>query len=233
MAGSDQRNQSKKSNRQNDRLGPGIGRNSSRVSKVVGGLGSQSVRVEQRSSSPATRQSSRGKSSSRRTQGSKQRAKKGSSPRGNRPAYTPSPPNGTADSRVISKARDAWGNLEPHHQQRILSLLLLMLALFLFAVLTVFRRVQLFSAISGAFTALFGWSVYLISVGLIAFAVAHLIEGIQNKRFIRWSLVIGLTLLWLILLVESQLLLGGTTGGILGELLVRPLLGWPSVVGHL
>jgi DNA segregation ATPase FtsK/SpoIIIE-like protein len=111
--------------------------------------------------------------------------------------------------------------------------LLLVLALFLFAVLTVFRRVQLFSAISGAFTALFGWSVYLISVGLIAFAVAHLIEGIQNKRFIRWSLVIGLTLLWLILLVESQLLLGGTTGGILGELLVRPLLGWPPVAGHL
>ena len=130
MAARDQRNQSKKSNRQNDRLEPGIGRNSSRVSKVVGGLGSQSVRVEQRSSSPATRQSSRGKSSSRRTQGSKQGAKKGSSPRGNRPAYTPSPPNGTADSRVIDKARDAWGNLEPHHQQRVLSILLLLMRSF-------------------------------------------------------------------------------------------------------
>src|SRR5712691_3966143 len=233
MAGSDQRNQSKKSNRQNDRLGPGIGRNSSRVSKVVGGLGSQSVRVEQRSSSPATRQSSRGKSSSRRTQGSKQGAKKGSSPRGNRPAYTPSPPNGTADSRVIDKARDAWGNLEPHHQQRVLSILLLLMALFLFAVLTVFRTVPLFGPLGGAFIALFGWSAYLFAIGLIAFAIAHLIEGILNKKLIRWSFVVGLVLLWLILLVESQLLLKGKTGGFLGGLLVRPLLGWPEVVGHI
>ena len=233
MAGRDQRNQSKKSNRQNDRLGPGIGRNSSRVSKVVGGLGSQSVRVEQRSSSPATRQSSRGKSSSRRTQGSKQGAKKGSSPRGNRPAYTPSPPNGTADSRVIDKARDAWGNLEPHHQQRVLSILLLLMALFLFAVLTVFRTVPLFGPLGGAFIALFGWSAYLFAIGLIAFAIAHLIEGIQNKKLIRWSFVVGLVLLWLILLVESQLLLKGKTGGFLGGLLVRPLLGWPEVVGHI
>ena len=233
MAGGDQRNQSKKSNRQNDRLGPGIGRNSSRVSKVVGGLGSQSVRVEQRSSSPATRQSSRGKSSSRRTQGSKQGAKKGSSPRGNRPAYTPSPPNGTADSRVIDKARDAWGNLEPHHQQRVLSILLLLMALFLFAVLTVFRTVPLFGPLGGAFIALFGWSAYLFAIGLIAFAIAHLIEGMQNKKLIRWSFVVGLVLLWLILLVESQLLLKGKTGGFLGGLLVRPLLGWPEVVGHI
>src|SRR3989440_580151 len=233
MAGSDQRNQSKKSNRQHDRLGPGIGRNSSRVSKVVGGLGSQSVRVEQRSSSPATRQTSRGQSSSRRTPGSKQGAKKGSSPRGNRPAYTPSPPNGTADSRVIDKARDAWGNLEPHHQQRVLSILLLLMALFLFAVLTVFRTVPLFGPLGGAFIALFGWSAYVFAIGLIAFAIAHLIEGIQNKKLIRWSFVVGLVLLWLILLVESQLLLKGKTGGFLGGLLVRPLLGWPEVVGHI
>ncbi|MFL5590778.1 MAG: DNA translocase FtsK [Ktedonobacteraceae bacterium] len=233
MAGRDQRNQSKKSNRQNDRLGPGIGRNSSRVSKVVGGLGSQSVRVEQRSSSPATRQSSRGTSSSRRAQGSKQGAKKGSSPRGNRPAYTPSPPNGTADSRVIDKARDAWGNLKPHHQQRVLSILLLLMALFLFAVLTVFRTVPLFGPLGGAFIALFGWSAYLFAIGLIAFAIAHLIEGMQNKKLIRWSFVVGLVLLWLILLVESQLLLKGKTGGFLGGLLVRPLLGWPEVVGHI
>ncbi|MFL5696951.1 MAG: DNA translocase FtsK [Ktedonobacteraceae bacterium] len=233
MAGRYQRNQSKKSNRQNDRLGPGIGRNSSRVSKVVGGLGSQSVRVEQRSSSPATRQSSRGTSSSRRAQGSKQGAKKGSSPRGNRPAYTPSPPNGTADSRVIDKARDAWGNLKPHHQQRVLSILLLLMALFLFAVLTVFRTVPLFGPLGGAFIALFGWSAYLFAIGLIAFAIAHLIEGMQNKKLIRWSFVVGLVLLWLILLVESQLLLKGKTGGFLGGLLVRPLLGWPEVVGHI
>src|SRR5947199_5293497 len=149
MAGSNHSQQSKKSKRQNDRLGPSIGRGSSRVSKVVGSLGSQQVHVEQRSNSPAARQSARSQSSSRRAQGGKQRTKKGSPPRGNRPAYTPSPPpDGTADSRVIDKARGAWSNLEPHHQQRVLSILLLVMALFLFAVLTVFRKVPLFSALN-------------------------------------------------------------------------------------
>ncbi len=234
MAGS---NQSKQGSNKQDRLGPGIVQGSSRVSKVVGGMGSQRVRVEQRTNNPGTRQGTRSSSSpaakrASRQGGSKQDGKK-ASPTPSRVAIPPSSPDGTADSRVISKARDAWSNLEPHHQQRILSLLLLVLSIFLFAVLTVFRHVQLFSAISGAFTALFGWSAYLLALGLIAFAAAHLIEGLLNKRFIRWSLVIGLTLLWLLLLVESQLLLGGTTGGILGELLVRPLLGWPVVVGHL
>ncbi len=130
------------------------------------------------------------------------------------------------------KQRTATINNQLDRQQLFLRVFLLVQSLFLFAVLTVFRRVQLFSAMSGAFTALFGWSAYLISVGLIAFAVAYLIEGIQNKHFIRLSLVIGLTLLWPILLVESQLLLGGLIGGIVGELLVRPLLGWPPIVGH-
>src|SRR5437667_8714467 len=55
----------------------------------------------------------------------------------------------------------------------------------------------------------------------------------QNKKLIRWSFVVGLVLLWLILLVESQLLLKGKTGGFLGGLLVRPLLGWPEVAGHI
>ncbi|MFL5659108.1 MAG: DNA translocase FtsK [Ktedonobacteraceae bacterium] len=234
MAGRNHSQQSKKSNRQNDHLRPSIGRGSSRVSKVVGSLGSQQVRVEQRSNSPAARQSSRSQPSPRRAQGSKQRTKKGSPARGKRPAYTPSPPpDSTVDSRAIDKARDAWSNLEPHHQQRVLSILLLVMALFLFAVLTVFRNAPLFSALNGAFIALFGWSAYLLAIGLIAFAIAHLVEGIQNKKLIRWSFVVGLVLLWLILLAESQLLLKGTTGGVLASLLVRPLLGWPEVVGHI
>src|SRR5205085_272940 len=152
MAGSDQR---KKSGRKKDRLGPSIAQGSSRVSKVVGSVGSQSVRVEQRSSSPATRQRSRGQATSKRAHGGKQGTKKGS-PHANRPFISGSPSSdGTADSRVISKARDAWGNMQPHHQQRFLGILLLLLALFLFAVLTVFRSVPLFSALGGAFMALF------------------------------------------------------------------------------
>ena len=74
-----------------------------------------------------------------------------------------------------------------------------------------------------AFIALFGWSAYLLAIGLIAFAIAHLIEGIRNKKLIRWPFVIGLVLLWLILLAESQLLLKGRTGGVLGACCIRPL----------
>lgn len=107
------------------------------------------------------------------------------------------------------------------------------MAIFLLAVLTIFRNVSLFGPLGGTFIALFGWSAYLLAIGLIAFAIAHLIEGIRNKKFIRWPFVIGLVLLWLIVLAESQLLLKGRTGGIFGALLIRPLLGWPEIVGHI
>ena len=226
MAGSDQ---SKKSGRQNDRLGPSIEQGSSRVSNVVGSVGSQSARGNQQMNKQGTRRQEQ--SASKRAQGNKQRKKKSPSPGGNRPANVSSP-DGTADSRAISKVRDAWSNMQPHHQQRILGILLLFLALFLFAALTVFRSAPVFSAFNGAFIALFGWSAFLLSIGLIAFAVAYVIEGIRNRKFIRWTTIVGLVVLWLLLLVESQLLLGGTTAGFLGALLVRPLLGWPPVAGH-
>nr|HET6901255.1 DNA translocase FtsK [Ktedonobacteraceae bacterium] len=230
MAGS---NQNKKSNRQNDRLGPSMAQGSSRVSKVVGGDSGKSVRVEQRSSSSLSKQGSRGQNQ-RAASGGKAGAKKGSSATPKKPAKaSPSVNNGTADSRVIDKARNAWGDLEPHHQQRVLGILLLFLSLFLFAVLTIFSKVALFSAINGGFTFLFGWGVYPLSLGLIAFAVAHLVEGIQNRKLIRWSLVVGLVILWLIVLAESRLLLGGQTGGVLGSLLTRLLQGWPVAVGHI
>src|SRR5947209_8227515 len=104
MAGSN--GQNKKANRQNNRLSPSIAQGTSRVSKVVGAVGSESVRVEQRANSPATKQNSRPANAapkSKRAQGSKQRA--------NRPAYvSPPSPDGTADSRAISKARGMWSN---------------------------------------------------------------------------------------------------------------------------
>src|SRR5581483_9222704 len=128
MAGS---NQNKKSNRQNDRLGPSMAQGSSRVSKVVGGDSGKSVRVEQRSSSSLSKQGSRGQNQ-RAAGGGKAGAKKGSSATPKKPAKaSPSVNNGTADSRVIDKARNAWGDLEPHHQQRVLGILLLFLSLFL------------------------------------------------------------------------------------------------------
>ena len=228
MAGSDQ---SKKSGRQNDRLGPSIEQGSSRVSNVVGSVGSQSARGSQQMNKQGTRRQEQ--SAPKRSQGNKQRKKKSPSPGANRPANVSSPsPDGTADSRAISKVRNAWSNMQPHHRQRTLGILLLFLALFLFAALTVFRSAPVFSAFHGAFIALFGWSAFLLSIGLTAFAVAYVIEGIQKRKFIRWTTIVGLVVLWLLLLVESQLLLGGTTAGFLGALLVRPLLGWPLIAGH-
>jgi ribosomal protein S25 len=237
MAGSDQ---SKQARKQQERLVPGLMAATSRVSKVVGSVGStQSRKVEQRAS--PSKQGTRGPASTRRTQGSgkssKAGTKKGPSSRRAAPAPTPVPtmPKAPADSRAISKARDAWGNLEPHHQQRILSLLLLGLSILLFASLTVFRNAPLLRALHGAFLALFGWSAYLLAIGLIVFAIAHLIEGIRNQKFIRWPFVIGLVLLWLIVLAESQLIAGSqhAISGVLGKLLIYPLLGWPAPIGHI
>ncbi len=230
-------NQSKKSNRQNDRPGPTLAQGSSRVSKVVGGGSGKSERFEQRSTSSSTKQGSRGQNqpTARRAAGTgKAGAKKGSSSTPNKSAKaSPSANNGTADSRVIDKARNVWGDLEPHHQQRVLGILLLFLSLFLFAVLTIFSKVIMFSAINGGFLFLFGWGAYPLSLGLIVFAVAHLVESIRNRKLIRWSLVVGLVILWLIVLAESRLLLGGLTGGVLASLLARPLQGWPAAVGHI
>ncbi len=227
MAGSDQ---DKQAGGKRERVVPGIMRGKSRVSKVVGnvGLSSRRNRFEQRSSSSPARQSSRSSSAAR---GSRGGAKKGSSAK--RPPSRTASPDGTADSRVIARTRNAWNNLPPHHQQRILSLILLGLAILLFASLTVLRSSPLLNFFSGAFFVLFGWSAYLLALGLIAFAIAHLIESIRNERLIRWPFVIGLILLWLILLAESHLLLGGTTGGVIGELLARPFLGWPPAIGHI
>ncbi len=140
-----------------------------------------------------------------------------------------------ADSRALAKFGNWWRNLPLHHQQRILGLLLLALSVLLFASLTVLRNAPLLHAIHGAFLALFGWSAYLFALGLIVFAVAHLIEGIRNQKSIHWPFVIGLVLLWLIVLAESQLIAGPQheISGVLGSLLVYPLLGWPAAVGHI
>jgi hypothetical protein len=234
MAGKDQ---SEQAGKQKERLVPGMMMASSRVSKVVGSVGrAQSTKVEQRASLP--KQGARGSSVTRRTPGSggkgKGGTKQGSSRRRAAPAPAPKPTM-PADSRVIAKAYNGWRNLQPHHQQRFLGLLLLGLSILLFAALTIFRNAPLLGAIRGAFLALFGWSAYLLALGLIVFAVAHLIEGVRNQKFIRWPLVIGLTLLWLIVLAESQLIAGDThdISGWVGAKLVSPLLGWPVIVGHI
>ena len=74
MAAHDQR----KAQKQQARVGPGLDAGkTSRVSKAAGNLGSESMRVEQRSKTPATKQ--RSHNPARRSQGSKQGPRKGGS----------------------------------------------------------------------------------------------------------------------------------------------------------
>jgi len=229
MAGGDQRNEHRK---QNGRLGPGVNagvaQGASRVSRAAGSIGSEHMQIEQRSNAPAARQSSRRQAATKRAPGSKQATKK-RAPANQR---TPAP---TQDSRFIDWLRNGWENMEPHHQQRFLSVLLLGLSLLLLGALTVFRQVPMLSDLYKLFTALFGWSAYLLALGLIAFALAHFIEGMFNKRFIRGSLVIGLVVLWLLVLAESRLFLGLGKAGLLADLLAIPLsgwIGWNAAFGH-
>src|SRR5580700_409026 len=172
-AGSDQN-----AKREQKRLGPTIAAGTSRVSKVVGGIGSRVVREEQRGNTPApaVKRASRGaaSASTKRGQGvggggggggGRNGKNKGASSNRGTPSpapYTPSPAGGTADSRAISRVRNAWSNLEPHHQQRLMSILLLALSLFLLAGLTVFHNAPIFSAFNTAFITFFGWSAYLL-----------------------------------------------------------------------
>ncbi|MGZ6365502.1 MAG: hypothetical protein ACXWPS_05990, partial [Ktedonobacteraceae bacterium] len=217
MAAHDQRKEQK----QKARVGPGLDAgNTSRVSKAAGNLGSESMRVEQRAKTPSTKQRSQNPSPARKSQGSKQGAKKGSS------AKRPGSGSGTApaDSRIIGRVQSKWQSLDSHSKQTIFSLLLLFLSLLLLGALTFWHSLPIFGALDGFFLTLFGWGAYLLILGLIAFAIAHLVEGTRKTRFIRWSLVWGLLVLLLLLLAESRLIRGSPTGGVIGSLMVRPLL---------
>lgn len=207
----------KESKRQSERIVPSIARGSSRVSRAAGSIGSHSAN--------SNTQSARSLASSKQRQGRKSK-KSGSSTR----SAPPTAPR-SRDDHVIRWVHEQWKNMKPHHQQRLFGVVLLVLSLLLFGSLTVFRSVPMLGAIRVFFFAFFGWSAYLLALGLIAFAVVHLIEGILNQRFIRWSTVIGLVCIWLLLLLESRLIFGRV--GILAEVLIYPLLGWPTLVGHM
>src|SRR6266566_3168387 len=119
MAAHDQR----KGQKQKVRVGPGVDAGkTSRVSKAAGNLGSESMRVEQRSKTSATKQRSNNPVPARRSQGNKQGSKKGGS--------------APADSRMIGRMHRKWQSLEPHSKQTIFSLLLLFLSILLFGALT-------------------------------------------------------------------------------------------------
>ncbi len=221
MAADDQRKEKKKQGR----VGPSIDANkTSRVSRAAGSIGSESMRVEQRSNDPGTKQHSNNPIPARRSQGNKQAPKKGTP--ANRPAPAP------ADSRVIGRMHRKWQSIDSHHQQTILSIMLLGVSILLFGALTLWRAIPIFGPLGDFFLTFFGWAAYLFAFGMIVFSLAQLIEGLRNKRFIRLSQVAGLIILLLLLLAESRLILGSSAGGVIGALLVVPLLGWPVIVQH-
>ena len=226
MAADDQR----KEQRKQGRVGPSVDTSkTSRVSKAAGSIGSESMRIEQRANNSTTKQRANKPVSQRREQGNKQSPKKGSST--NRPGPAPSNPV-PADSRLIGNMHRKWQSMPPHRQQTIFSLLLLGLSLLLLGALTLWHTNPLLGPLVGFFLTFFSWGAYLIAIGLIVFSLAHLVEGTRNIQFIRWSMVMGLLVLLLLLLAESQLILHGTAGGAVGALLVAPLAKWPVLVQH-
>jgi DNA segregation ATPase FtsK/SpoIIIE-like protein len=246
--------QNKKASHQHERLASsmsdmaGTAKGSSRVSKAAGGISSNGAQMEQRSSMPSSRSNPTPKNTppARQKQGNNGRnggqgrggnqgTRKAAGPnnpnRSNRAIpNNPAPASATRDTRFLHWLRETWNGLEPHHQQRFLGVILLLLSLFLFAALTIFRNVLIFKSLGDFFFAFFGWSAYLLALGLIVFAIAHLIEGIRKVHFIRWSFVIGIIVLWLIVLLESRQILGPLKAGILAELLFTPLQGWHAAL---
>ncbi len=234
--------QNKKASEQNERLVSNMAhkaQGSSRVSKAAGSISphsSKGTQMEQRSSVPSSRSTPNPKNqpATKRRQG----ANGGQGRNGNQGTRKaaipndPAPRSATRDTRFIAWLNRTWNDMEPHHRKRFLGAILLLLSLLLLGVLTIFRNVSIFSALYGFFITFFGWSAYLLALGLIAFAIAHLVEGIRNERFIRTSFVVGLIVLWLIVLLESQLILGDKQKAFLAELLLLPLKGWPTPIAH-
>ncbi len=230
MAGS----RDKETRRRHQRNIPTLDNISARVSRAVGSRGSsrgQTARVEQRASVSTPKQSPRRPAAAKATS----RAKPGATPTKKIPAVKSKRPNSSApdpkDIHAIQWMHEKWQSMESHAQQRFFSIALLCLSSLLIVSLTLLHNQPIFRAINQIFLDFFGWSAYLLALGLVAFALVHLIEGVHKQYYLRWSLVIGLVILWLLVLLESRLIVGPQVG-ILAEVLVIPFLGWSPAIAH-
>jgi DNA segregation ATPase FtsK/SpoIIIE-like protein len=241
MAGSsDPRNSGRRSS---ERIVPSISQGSSRVSRAAGSVGSQSIqstRVEQRTNAPAGKQGSSGRGGSRQ-QSQKSKSTQGSNT-GKRPAVSTRSGRGAApsgaspstarDTQFFKWVHDKWNALSPQRQQQTEGAVMLFFSLLVFGALTIFQNSSMLGWLNSFLLTFLGWSAYPFALGLVAFALSYLIEGIRNQSIIRWSMVLGLISIWLLILIESRLILGKPVG-ILAELLVNPLLGWPGAAQHI
>ena len=215
------------------RVVPSMEQGTSRVSKAAVGNAKtvQSTRVEQRSQLPTSKQGARAGSSKSSARGKKGTAR--STPQKNAP-YRSVPKPASTTPGAIEWTYNKWNSMEGHQQQRIWSIVLLVLSLLLFGSLTIFQTTPILGSIGRFFLLMFGWSAYLLAFGLVAFALAHLIEGIRNEPFVRGSMVLGLCAIFLLLLTESRLIIGSDwhTTGVVAGLLASPLSGWPTAAAH-
>jgi DNA segregation ATPase FtsK/SpoIIIE-like protein len=248
MASSDRNSEMR---RKGDRVVPSLDRGYSRASRAVGGQGSiSSQRVEQRAKSSAPKQGSRsgGSISSKQAQlprsrqgtsassgrGSAASAGKGnnSSSRSQRPVRTPPETNNARDTSVPQRILDKWNSFSPNQQQRISHSLLLVLSLFLFGSLTVLHSAPIWSNIGTFFLNFLGWAAYVLGGGFVIYAGIRVYESVRQRSIIRSSMVLGLVVLCLLVLLESRLIMGSSTVGVLADLLAMPFQGWPPAVGH-
>ncbi len=216
--------------RRGARVVPSLEQGTSRVSQAAGRVGTHSGkrdRVELQSSAssrrrPSARQTPRSKSGAGSYRGS-------SSSRSASPVRDAEP----KDTQFIRWAGNKWNSTPQHHRQIFLSFLLLVFALALFGSLTFFTKAPILSAVNKFLLVFFSWTAYPLALGLMAFALALMINGFRKQRFAFWRLVIGLSIIVLLLLIESRLIAGHLAVGVLAEILVTPLLGWPVGVAHI
>ncbi len=242
MAGSDRNSEMR---RKDDRVVPSLDRGYSRASRAVGGQGSiSSQRVEQRAKSSSPKQGSRssGGVSPRQAQESRSRQGSGASsssgrgnsaPRSQRPVRTPPVTHNARNTSIPQRLLDKWGSLSLNQQQRISNSLLLIFALFLFGSLTFLHTAPIWNGIGSFFLTFLGWAAYVLGGGFVVYAGIRVYESIRSVSIIRPSMVFGLVGLCVLLLLESRLIMGASTAGVLADLLAMPFQGWPPAVGHI
>jgi ribosomal protein S25 len=221
------------------RLVPSIDQGTSRVSGAAGRMSSasgQHARINLETSGSSARQSTRGRASAQQSQKGKASARTRRSPSATPPTRSASRAGANSpdpkDTQFINWLRNKWSTMAPHQKQSFFSALLLVLGFLLFSTLTTFRDQPVLSGINKFFQTFLGWSAYPFVLGLIAFALLRLIEGVRRQRIIRGSMVVGLIVILLLLLIESRLIMGHLSAGVLAEFLVMPLLGWPPAAEH-
>jgi DNA helicase HerA-like ATPase/ribosomal protein S25 len=221
------------------RLGPSIDQGTSRVSSAAGRMSSasgQHARINLETSGSSVRQSTRSRASAQQSQkgrtGSRTRKSSSATPAPRSTTRTSTNSPDPKDTQFINWLRHKWRTMAPHQKQSFFSTLLLLLGFLLFSALTTFRDQPVLGGVNKFFQTFLGWSAYPFVLGLIAFALLRLIEGVRRQRIIRGSMVVGLVVILLLLLIESRLIMGHLSAGVLAEFLVIPLLGWPPAAEH-